>query len=98
MGMWRSKPMACSRFPQRSGGDCTWTNPARRSRSPSATTACSSPVYRSRYQPISAGFGPNAGNSARREVDDHVAAHRVTVHEDGHALLEHLDQLDADEP
>jgi len=26
-----------------------------------------------------------------------VAAHRVTVHEDGHALLEHLDQLDADE-
>ena len=28
----------------------------------------------------------------------HVAAHRVTVHEDGHALLEHLDQLDADEP
>jgi hypothetical protein len=32
-----------------------------------------------------------------REVDDYVAAQRVTVHEDGRALLEHLDQLDADE-
>ena len=31
-----------------------------------------------------------------REVDAHVAAGQVTVHEDGDALLNHLDQLDAD--
>ena len=31
-----------------------------------------------------------------REVDDHVAAGRVTVHEDGDVLLEHLDRLDSD--
>ena len=31
-----------------------------------------------------------------READDHVAAQRVTVHEDGRALLEPLDQLDPD--
>lgn len=29
------------------------------------------------------------------EVDAHVAAGQVTVHEDGDALLDHLDQLDA---
>jgi AbrB family looped-hinge helix DNA binding protein len=28
-----------------------------------------------------------------REVDDHVAAGRVTVHEDGEAFLEHLNRL-----
>ena len=33
-----------------------------------------------------------------REVDDHVTAGRVTVHQDGDALLDHLDQLDADQP
>ncbi len=32
-----------------------------------------------------------------REVDDHVAAGRVAVHQDGDALLEHLDQLDVDQ-
>lgn len=32
-----------------------------------------------------------------REVDDHVAAGRVAVHDDGDALLEHLDGLDADQ-
>jgi AbrB family looped-hinge helix DNA binding protein len=32
-----------------------------------------------------------------REVDDHVAAGRVTVHEGGEALLEHLDRLDANQ-
>jgi hypothetical protein len=32
-----------------------------------------------------------------REVDDHVAAGRVTVDQDGDALLEHLDRLDVDE-
>ncbi len=32
-----------------------------------------------------------------REVDDHVAAGRVAVHDDGDALLEHLDRLDADQ-
>lgn len=31
-----------------------------------------------------------------REVDGHIAAGRVTVHQDGDALLEHLDRLDAD--
>ncbi|KAA8955861.1 AbrB/MazE/SpoVT family DNA-binding domain-containing protein [Mycobacterium sp.] len=31
-----------------------------------------------------------------REVDDHIAAGRVKVHQDGDALLEHLDRLDAD--
>ena len=31
-----------------------------------------------------------------REVDAHVGAGQVTVHEDGDALLNHLDQLDAD--
>lgn len=30
-----------------------------------------------------------------REVDAHVAAGRLTVHDDGDALLNHLDQLDA---
>jgi bifunctional DNA-binding transcriptional regulator/antitoxin component of YhaV-PrlF toxin-antitoxin module len=30
-----------------------------------------------------------------REVDEHVAAGQVTVHEDGDALLAHLDRLDA---
>lgn len=29
-----------------------------------------------------------------REVDEHVAAHRVTVHDDGDALLGHLDALE----
>jgi len=32
-----------------------------------------------------------------REVDAHVGAGRVAVHEDGDALLNHLDQLDADQ-
>jgi bifunctional DNA-binding transcriptional regulator/antitoxin component of YhaV-PrlF toxin-antitoxin module len=32
-----------------------------------------------------------------REVDDYVSAGRVTVHQDGDALLEHLGQLDADQ-
>ncbi|MGH3561715.1 MAG: AbrB/MazE/SpoVT family DNA-binding domain-containing protein [Mycobacterium sp.] len=32
-----------------------------------------------------------------RQVDEHVAAGRVTVHQDGDALLEHLDRLDADQ-
>lgn len=31
------------------------------------------------------------------EVDDHVASGRVALHQDGAALLEHLDRLDADE-
>ncbi|MBS9534777.1 AbrB/MazE/SpoVT family DNA-binding domain-containing protein [Mycobacterium sp. M1] len=31
-----------------------------------------------------------------QEVDGHIAAGRVTVHQDGDALLEHLDRLDAD--
>lgn len=31
-----------------------------------------------------------------REVDTHVAAGEVAVHSDGDALLDHLDQLDAD--
>lgn len=31
------------------------------------------------------------------EVDGHVASGRVTVHQDGDALLEHLDRLDADQ-
>jgi AbrB family looped-hinge helix DNA binding protein len=31
-----------------------------------------------------------------REVDAHVAAGEVAVHPDGDALLDHLDQLDAD--
>ncbi|MEB3071639.1 AbrB/MazE/SpoVT family DNA-binding domain-containing protein [[Mycobacterium] vasticus] len=32
-----------------------------------------------------------------REVDDHVTAGRVTVHEGGDALLGHLDRLDAEQ-
>lgn len=32
-----------------------------------------------------------------REVDHYVAAGQVTVHQDGDALLEHLDSLDADQ-
>lgn len=32
-----------------------------------------------------------------REVDEHVAAGRVTVHEDGAEFLAHLDELDAAE-
>ena len=32
-----------------------------------------------------------------REVDDHVAAGRVAVHQHGDAMLEHLDRLDADQ-
>ncbi|TXI56303.1 AbrB/MazE/SpoVT family DNA-binding domain-containing protein [Mycolicibacterium mageritense] len=32
-----------------------------------------------------------------REVDEHVAAGEVTVHQDGDALLQHLDDLDADD-
>jgi AbrB family looped-hinge helix DNA binding protein len=31
-----------------------------------------------------------------QEVDDHVAAGQVTVHDDGDALLAHLDQLEVD--
>lgn len=31
-----------------------------------------------------------------REVDEHVAAGRVSVHDDGNALLDHLDHLDPD--
>jgi len=31
-----------------------------------------------------------------KEVDEHVAAGRVTVHDDGDAFLGHLDQLDAE--
>jgi AbrB family looped-hinge helix DNA binding protein len=32
-----------------------------------------------------------------QEVDNHVAEQRITVHQDGEALLEHLDRLTADE-
>ncbi len=32
-----------------------------------------------------------------REVDTHVATSQITVHEDGDALLNYLDQLDADQ-
>ncbi len=71
------------------------TNRVRRSRSPSARTAFSSLI-----QPA----GPRrsalvlAGPLERREkeVDEHVAAGRVTVHDDGDAFLGHLDQLDAE--
>ncbi len=31
-----------------------------------------------------------------REVDEHVAAGRVTVHDSGEVLLAHLDELDAE--
>jgi AbrB family looped-hinge helix DNA binding protein len=40
-------------------------------------------------------FWTDRWQEREREVDDHVAAHRVTVHEDGSALLEYLDQLDS---
>lgn len=40
-------------------------------------------------------FWSDRWQEREREVDDHVARHRVTVHDDGDALLEHLDQLDA---
>lgn len=37
--------------------------------------------------------GPLA--ATEKEVDEHVAAGRVTVHDDGEAFLDHLDELDA---
>lgn len=39
-------------------------------------------------------FRERGWQEREREVDDHVAAGRVTVHEDGDALLAHLDALD----
>lgn len=35
------------------------------------------------------------GDSREQEVDEHVAAGRVSVHDDGQAFLGHLDHLDA---
>ncbi|WP_232065703.1 AbrB/MazE/SpoVT family DNA-binding domain-containing protein [Mycobacterium heidelbergense] len=40
-------------------------------------------------------FWTERWQQSEREVDDHVAAGRVTVHQDGDSLLEHLDRLDA---
>lgn len=42
-------------------------------------------------------FWTDRWQKGEREVDDHVAAGRVTVHQDGDALLEHLDGLDVDQ-
>jgi AbrB family looped-hinge helix DNA binding protein len=42
-------------------------------------------------------FWTDRWQQREREVDDHVAAGRVTVHRDGDSLLEHLDRLDADQ-
>lgn len=41
-------------------------------------------------------FWTDRWQQREREVDGHIAAGRVTVHQDGDALLEHLDRLDAD--
>jgi nucleoside 2-deoxyribosyltransferase len=38
---------------------------------------------------------PHGGQEREKEVDEHVAAGRVTVHDDADAFLAHLDQLDA---
>lgn len=40
-------------------------------------------------------FWQDRWQQREKEVDEHVAAGRVTVHDDGDALLDHLDQLDA---
>jgi hypothetical protein len=42
-------------------------------------------------------FWEDRWQQREREVDEHVAAGRVTVHDDGDALLDHLDHLDADD-
>ena len=39
-------------------------------------------------------FWTDRWQEREREVDEHVAAGQVTVHDDGQALLNHLDQLD----
>src|ERR1700730_5952274 len=39
---------------------------------------------------------PERWQQGEHEVDAHVAAGEVAVHPDGDALLDHLDQLDAD--
>lgn len=41
-------------------------------------------------------FWTDRWQQREREVDEHVGAGHVTVHEDGGALLEHLEQLDAE--
>ena len=93
--MWRSRPAVCSLCPQRSGGDCTWTNPAQ-----VEITERDDGVLELRPSlPIPAEqrwFWTKRQQPREREADDHVAAQRVTVHEDGRALLEPLDQLDPD--
>jgi AbrB family looped-hinge helix DNA binding protein len=40
-------------------------------------------------------FWQDRWQQREKEVDEHVAAGRVTVHDDGDAFLGHLDQLDA---
>ena len=39
-------------------------------------------------------FWQDRWQQREKEVDEHVAAGRVTVHDDGDAFLDHLDQLD----
>ena len=39
-------------------------------------------------------FWEDRWQQREKEVDEHVAAGRVTVHDDGDAFLDHLDQLD----
>lgn len=41
-------------------------------------------------------FWQDRWQQREKEVDEHVAAGRVTVHDDGDAFLGHLDQLDAE--
>jgi AbrB family looped-hinge helix DNA binding protein len=41
-------------------------------------------------------FWTDRWQQREQEVDAHVAANEITVHTDGTALLEHLDQLDAE--
>ena len=41
-------------------------------------------------------FWTERWQARENEVDAHIAAGQFTVHEDGDALLNHLDQLDAD--
>ncbi len=39
------------------------------------------------------GSGPSSGNQNEREVDEHGAAGRVTVHDSGEGFLSYLDDL-----
>jgi len=41
-------------------------------------------------------FGQSPWVAREMDVDEHIAAGRVTVHDDSQAFLAHLDQLDVD--